>query len=49
MRKIPFEEGEEMELRKVFEASDFPADSVSEEHLRKEQEWREQNQKPITG
>ena len=48
MRKIPFEEGEEMELRKVFEASDYPPDSVSEEDLRKEREWRAENQRPIT-
>jgi hypothetical protein len=49
VRRIPFEDGQEIELRKVFEASDFPADSVSEEHLRKEQEWRAENQRPITG
>lgn len=48
VRRIPFGEGEEIELRQVFEASDFPADSVSEEHLAKEQAWRDANQKPIT-
>jgi hypothetical protein len=51
-RRIPFDEvedGMEVELRKVHEASDFPADSITEEHLRKEAEWREANQKPITG
>ena len=47
-RRIPFSNGEEVELRKVFEATDFPADSVSEEHLRKEQEWRDANQRPLT-
>jgi hypothetical protein len=46
-RRIPFSHGEEVEVRKVFEASDFPVDSVSEETLRKEAEWRETNQKPI--
>lgn len=46
-KKAPMGEGHELELRKVFEASDFPVDSVSEEHLRKEQAWREANQKPI--
>lgn len=45
-RRIPFQEGE-VEVRKVFEASDFPADSVTEEHLAREQAWREANQKPI--
>lgn len=49
VRKIPMRDGDEVEMRRVFEAYDFPVDSVSEEHLRKEQEWREQNQKPITG
>jgi hypothetical protein len=51
-KRIPFDEmgdGFEVELRKVHEASDFPADSLTEEHLRKEAEWREANQKPITG
>ena len=47
VKRIPFEEGQEVELRKVFEASDFPADSVSEDHLAKEQAWRDENQKPI--
>ena len=47
-RRIPFENGEEVEIRKVAEVSDFPSDAVSEEHLRKEQEWRDANQRPIT-
>jgi hypothetical protein len=47
-KKIPFEHGEEVEIRKVAEASDFPSDSVSEETLRKEQAWRDANQRPIT-
>ncbi|MEO8883811.1 MAG: YciI family protein, partial [Devosia sp.] len=46
-RRIPFADGEEVELRKVFEASDFAVDSVTEEHLAKEAAWREANQKPI--
>jgi hypothetical protein len=49
VRRIPFEEGMEVELRKAFEVSDFPADSITEEHLAKEAAWREANQKPITG
>ena len=48
VKRIPFKNGEEVELRKVHEASDFPVDSVSEEHLAKEAAWREANQKPIT-
>jgi hypothetical protein len=48
VKRIPFEDGEEVELRKAFEASDFPSDSVTEEHLAKEAAWREENQKPIT-
>jgi hypothetical protein len=47
-KRIPFEHGEEVEIRKVAEASDFPSDSVSEEALRKEQEWRDAHQRPIT-
>ncbi|HTJ59131.1 MAG TPA: YciI family protein [Devosiaceae bacterium] len=47
IRRIPFTDGEEVELRKVFEASDFPVDAISEEHLKKEAAWREATQKPI--
>ena len=46
-RRAPMQDGEELEVRQVFDASDFPPDSVTEEHLRKEQEWRNANQKPI--
>jgi hypothetical protein len=48
VKRIPFNNGEEVELRKAFEASDFAVDRVSEEHLAKEAAWREANQKPIT-
>lgn len=48
-KRVPMmEEGEEVEVRKVFEASDFPPDSVTEETLAKEQAWRDANQKPVT-
>lgn len=47
VKRIPYEEGDEYELREVFEASDFPVDLVSEEALEKEQAWRDANQKPI--
>ena len=33
-RRAPMQDGEELEVRQVFDAADFPADSVSEEHLR---------------
>ena len=42
------QDGDELELRQVFDASDFAPDSVSEEHLEKEKAWREANQKPLT-
>jgi hypothetical protein len=48
VKRIPFEEGMEVELRKAHEASDFAVDSVTEEHLAKEAAWREANQKPVT-
>jgi len=47
VKRIPFEEGE-VELRRVAEVSDFPPDSVSDEHLAKEEAWRQANQKPLT-
>ena len=47
VKRIPFSHGEEVELRKAHEPSDFAADAVSEEHLAKEAAWREANQKPI--
>ncbi|MFD9126330.1 YciI family protein [Kitasatospora sp. NPDC059571] len=47
--RAPFEDGAVLELRKVFEASDFPADILSPENAAKEQAWRDEHQKPITG
>ena len=47
MRKAPFPPGSELEIRQVAEVSDFPADPVSDEYLRREQEWRESTQKPV--
>lgn len=47
-RRIPFRNGEEIELRQVFEASDFPADGVTKEHLEAEQAWRDKTQKPLS-
>jgi hypothetical protein len=48
VKRIPFEDGMEVELRKAFEASDFAVDAVTEEHLAKEAAWRAANQKPLT-
>ncbi|MBL8593454.1 MAG: YciI family protein [Devosia sp.] len=47
VRRIPFEDGETIELRRVFEAADF-AEIVPQEAVAKEQAWRDANQKPIT-
>ncbi|WP_371497676.1 YciI family protein [Kitasatospora sp. NBC_00374] len=47
--RVPFRDGETLEVRPIFEASDFPADAVSAETLEKEQAWREANQRPIRG
>ncbi|MDB5541306.1 MAG: YciI family protein [Devosia sp.] len=47
VKRIPFENGETIELRRVFEAADF-ADVVPEDAVAKEQAWRDANQKPIT-
>lgn len=47
VKRVPFDEGETIELRRVFEAADF-ADVVPAEEIAKEQAWREANQKPIT-
>lgn len=44
-KRIPFKDGE-VEVRKVFEFSDLPSDVVSDEHRRKEAEWRGSSQKP---
>jgi hypothetical protein len=47
IKRIPFDEGETVELRRVFEAADF-ADVVPPEEVAKEEAWRAANQKPIT-
>ena len=40
MRQVPFEEGEEIEIRKVFEASDWQEGGVDPDRIEKEQEQR---------
>jgi hypothetical protein len=47
VKRIPLEEGETVELRRVFEAADF-AGVVPDEEIAKERAWRAANQKPIT-
>lgn len=47
MRKAPMPAGAELEIRQVAEVTDFPADPVSDEYLRREQEWRDATQKPV--
>ena len=47
VKRIPFEDGETIELRRVFEAADF-AEIVPQEAVAKEQAWRDATQKPIT-
>lgn len=47
VKRIPFEDGETIELRRVFEAADF-AEIVPDEAVAKEQAWRDATQKPIT-
>lgn len=47
VKRIPFDDGETIELRRVFEAADF-AEIVPPEAVAKEQAWRDANQQPIT-
>jgi hypothetical protein len=47
VKRIPYWEGDEYELRKVFEASDFPVDALTEDPLGKAAA-RQASQKPIT-
>lgn len=44
VRRIPFGEGETIELRRVFEAADF-AEVLSPEHIAKEEQLRADNEK----
>jgi hypothetical protein len=47
VKRIPFEDGETIELRRVYEAADF-AEVMPDEAIAKEQAWRDATQKPIT-
>ena len=44
MKRAPFGEGQVLEIRQVFEASDFPADILPPEEAAKEQAWRDAQQ-----
>jgi len=46
-KRIPFAKGEEVELRQVFETSDFPADILPPEEAAREQAWRDQLQAKV--
>jgi len=43
--RVPFADGEVIEIRQVFEASDFPADILPPEEAAREQAWRDEQQK----
>ena len=43
-RRVPFEDGV-IEIRQVFEASDFPADILPPEEAAREQAWRDEQQR----
>jgi len=45
--RIPFTDGV-VELRQVFEASDFPADTLPPEEAAREQAWRDEQQRRAT-
>jgi hypothetical protein len=44
MKRAPFGDGQVLEIRQVFEASDFPADILPPEEAAKEQAWRDAQQ-----
>ena len=47
-KRAPFGEGQVLEIRQVFEASDFPADILPPEEAAKEQAWRDAQQARTT-
>jgi len=48
VRRIPFDDGETVELRRVFEAADF-AEVLSPEQIAKEEEMRAANERRLAG
>jgi hypothetical protein len=47
-KMAPMSVGDVLEVRQVFEVDDFDSDEITEEHLRKEQAFRDATVKPIT-
>ena len=45
VKRIPFEEGETIELRKVFEASDWASEGIDPDLIEREQAQRAENEK----
>ena len=45
VKKIPFTDGEEVEIRQLFEVSDFPAEVLTPEEAAREQALRDQLEK----
>jgi hypothetical protein len=41
-KRVPFKDGEVLEIRQVFEASDFPPEIVPPEAAAREQAWRDE-------
>src|SRR5688572_29267475 len=47
--RVPFADGEVVEVRQVFEASDFPADVLPPEAAAREEAWRDAQQRRKAG
>jgi hypothetical protein len=43
--RIPFTDGEQVEVRQVFEASDFPPEILAPEDVPREQAWRDKQRR----
>jgi hypothetical protein len=43
--RVPFSDGETIEIRQVFEASDFPPEILPPEDAAREQAWRDEQQR----
>jgi hypothetical protein len=41
-RKVPFQPGDELEVRQIFELEDFPAETVSNKVREQEETWRKE-------
>ena len=45
--RVPFADGEVVEIRQVFEASDFPADVLPPQAAAREQAWRDAQERKV--